>query len=161
MARALIVGCGCRGQLLGRALQQEGWEARGTTRSPARLDEIGSTGIEAVVADPDRIGSVLEWVHDVAVVVWLLGSAIAEPEVIAAIHGPRLEHLLRKLVDTPVRGLVYEAAGGVPAERLEQGVGIVRTASETWSIPVEVVDASPEDPDAWAGAMKAAALGLA
>ena len=31
----------------------------------------------------------------------------------ADLHGPRLETLLERLVDTPVRGVVYEAAGTV------------------------------------------------
>ena len=40
-----------------------------------------------------------------------------EREELAAIHGPRLERLLEKLVDTPVRGFAYEDEGSVPAER--------------------------------------------
>ena len=35
MARALIVGCGCRGRELGSALAAAGWQVRGTTRDPA------------------------------------------------------------------------------------------------------------------------------
>ena len=73
-------------------------------------------------------------------VFWLLGSALGEPEVIAAVHGPRLERLMEKLVDTPVRGFVYEAAGRVQRRHLERGAAIVREAAERWRIPVEVVD---------------------
>ena len=113
-------------------------------------------GIESAVADPDHPGTLLDLVGDVAVVHWLLGSAEAEPEVIAAIHGPRLERLLEKLVDSPVRGFVYEAAGGVPRLHLERGAGIVRSAAETWRIPVEVVEVDPTDFDQWLEAMTAA-----
>ena len=51
MARALIVGCGCRGRELGAALAQRGWLVRGTSREPASLAAIEAAGIEAVVAD--------------------------------------------------------------------------------------------------------------
>ena len=113
--------------------------------------------MEAVVADPDRVGSILDQVGDVALVFWLLGSALGEPEAIAAIHGPRLERLMEKLVDTPVRGFVYEGAGRVPRRHLEGGAEIVREAAERWRIPVEVVDEDPGDWEAWTEAMLAAA----
>lgn len=161
MARALIVGCGCRGQSLGRALARRGWAVRGSTRTPERLEEIASAGIEAVPADPDRVGTVLEQLDGVTLVFWIMGSALGEPEVIAAVHGPRLERLMEKLVDTPVRGLVYEAAGQVQPARLEEGAAIVRRAAETWNIPVELVETDPADHGAWLDAMLAAAERLA
>ena len=160
MARALIVACGCRGRLLGERLLAEGWEVRGTTRREVGLEAIEAAGIEPALADPDRPGTVLDLVGDVTVVHWLLGSAQAEPEVIAAIHGPRLERTMEKLVDTPVRGFVYEAAGRVQRHHLELGEGIVRAAAETWRVPVEVVDADPGDPREWAGEMVVATLRL-
>lgn len=160
MARALIVGCGCRGQALARALAREGWTVRGTSRGPERLEEIASTGIEAVEADPDRVGTLLELLGDVTLVYWLMGSALGEPEVIAAIHGPRLERFMEKLVDTPVRGVVYEAAGGVQQRRLEEGAAIVRGAGATWNVPIEIVENDPADHAAWVEAMLAAARRL-
>ncbi len=160
MARALIVGCGCRGRLLGGRLLDEGWEVRGTSRRPEGLEAIEAAGIEPALADPDRPATLLDLVGDVTVVHWLLGAAQAEPEVIAAIHGPRLEHLLEKLVDTPVRGFVYEAEGRVQSRYLEGGEAIVRAAAETWRIPVEMVKADPADPSAWAEEMLAATLRL-
>lgn len=160
MARALIVGCGCRGRLLGERLLAEGWATRGTSRRDDGLAAIEAAGIEPALADPDRPAILLDLVDDVTVVHWLLGSAQAEPEVIAAIHGPRLERVLEKLVDTPVRGFVYEAAGRVQRHHLERGEGIVRAAAETWRIPVEVVDADPADSQAWADEMVAATLRL-
>ena len=154
MARALLVGCGCRGRALGRALRDDGWEVRGTTRDRERLGEIERAGIAAVVADPDRVGTVLDHVGDVAIVAWLLGSAVGDAEVVAAIHGPRLERLLEELVDTPVRGLVYEGAGEVGPRRLRQGADIVRGAAERWRIPVEVVEQQPAERRAWVEAAR-------
>jgi nucleoside-diphosphate-sugar epimerase len=156
VARALLVACGCRGRALGARLREAGWQVRGTTRDPGNSDEILAAGLEAAVADPDRVGTVLEQVGDVTLLFWLLGSADGDAEVVAALHGPRLERLLEELVDTPVRGVVYEAAGSVPAEVLEGGAVIVTTASERWRIPMEIVDADPVDWESWLDAMLAA-----
>lgn len=153
MARSLIVGCGCRGRALGNRLAGEGWSLRGTTRDPRRSADIEAAGIEPAIADPDRPGMLLDLVGDVTVVHWLLGSAHAEPALIAAIHGPRLERLLERLVETPVRGFVYEAAGDVQSQHLQRGAEIVRAAADTWRIPVEVVEADPVPVDRWLAAM--------
>jgi hypothetical protein len=112
--------------------------------------------LEAVVADPDRPATILDQVGDVTLVYWLLGSALGQPEALAAVHGPRLERLMEKLVDTPVRGFVYEAAGGVERRHLERGAAIVREAADRWRIPVQVVTQDPEDWEAWTEAMLAA-----
>lgn len=121
---------------------------------------IEAASIEPALADPDRPATLLDLVGDVTVVHWLLGSAQAEPEVIAAIHGPRLERMLEKLVDTPVRGFIYEAAGRVQRHHLERGVGIVRAAADTWRVPVEIVLIDPAEPQAWVEAMLAATARL-
>ncbi|MGN6253437.1 MAG: hypothetical protein ACTHO8_00370 [Solirubrobacterales bacterium] len=131
MARALIVGCGCRGRELGEGLLAAGWAVRGTSRRPEGLGAIEAAGIEAALADPDRPGTILELVGDVAVLVLLLGGARGSAELLAAIHGPRLERLMEHLVDTPVRGVVYEGTA--------EGGGIVRAAARAWRIPVEVI----------------------
>ena len=130
---------------------------RGTTRDPDKARDIAEAGLEPAVADPDRAASILDHVGDVTVVFWLLGSAVGEPEVLAAIHGPRLERVLEKLVDTPVRGFVYEAAGSVQRRHLEEGAGVVRQAAERWRIPVELAEEDPDDWEAWTDAMLAAA----
>lgn len=160
MARALIVGCGCRGRMLGERLLAEGWAVRGTSRHEEGLAAIEAAGIEAALADPDRPGTLLELVGDVAIVFYLLGSATGEAEMLAAIHGPRLERLMEHLVDTPVRGVAYEASGSVDAALLEAGAEIVMAASRTWRIPVEIVDEGSEDPATWSQQMVDLALGL-
>jgi len=136
VARALIVGCGCRGRELGERLLADGWAVRGTSRREEGLAAIEAAGIEPALADPDRPGSILELINDVAVLVLLLGSAEGSEEQLAAIHGPRLERLMEHLVETPVRGVVYEGAEG--------GAGVVRAAARTWRIPVELVAAESD-----------------
>jgi hypothetical protein len=130
---------------------------RGTTRDPGSAEDILAAGLEAAVADPRRLGTILEQVADVTLVFWLLGAARGEPGALAAIHGELLERLLRMLVDTPVRGFVYEGAGGVDRDHRERGAAIVREAAARWRIPVEVVDQDPCDWEAWTEAMLAAA----
>jgi uncharacterized protein YbjT (DUF2867 family) len=138
----------------------EGWAVRGTSRRDEGQGTIEAAGIEPALADPDRPGTVLDLVGDVTVVHWLLGSAEGEPEAIEAIHGPRLERTLEKLVDTPVRGFVYEAAGSVDPASLKCGAAAVRAAGERWRIPVAVLEADPCDASAWVETALTATLDL-
>lgn len=156
MARALIVGCGCRGRSLGTALIADGWQVRGTSRREAGLELIEAAGIEPAEADPDRIATLAGHVEGVTVVYWLLGSVVGAAEA-EAVNGPRLERMLEEIVDTPVRGFVYEAAGRAGASALEAGSAAVHAARERWRIPVELVDADPGAHESWRAAMLAAA----
>jgi uncharacterized protein YbjT (DUF2867 family) len=128
VARVLIVPCGCRGQALARELVAAGHAVRGTSRSPDRTAAIAEAGAEPYVGDPDRIGTLMGALAGVTVVCWLLGN-VPDPE----LHGGRLRMLFEKLVDTPVRGVVYERA-------LPGGEEIARDAAERWRIPVEIVE---------------------
>jgi hypothetical protein len=159
LARALIVGCGCHGRELGVELGGMGWQVRGTSRRPEALETIETAGIESAHADPDRAGTVLALCGDVAVVVWLLGSATGPPEATHAIHGPRLESLLEKLVDSPVRGFAYEATGAVAAETLAEGARITERAGVRWRIPVTLLAGERGD-GGWAGRSAASVAGL-
>jgi hypothetical protein len=127
---------------------------RGTTRDAAGLPAIEAAGIEAVEADPDRLGTLMTQLAGVTVVCWLLGSA--EGDNVPELHGPRLETLLERLVDTPVRGIVYEAAGTTEASLLSGGAAAVKAAAERWRMPAEVVNADPADHAGWLAAMRAA-----
>jgi uncharacterized protein YbjT (DUF2867 family) len=149
MARALIVGCGCHGRELGGELRGRDWLVRGTSRGPDGVAAIAAAGLEGALADPDRPGTILELVGDITAVVWLLGSAVGAPLEVEAIHGPRLERLLEKLVDTPVRGFAYESAGDAPAAVLRGGAEIAARAAERWRIPVAMLDAPRGEPG-WA-----------
>jgi uncharacterized protein YbjT (DUF2867 family) len=149
MARALLVGCGCRARGLGARLREDGWQVRGTTRDGSNAAAIGAAGIEPAIADPDRVGTVLDHVADVTVVAWLLGSADGEPDDVRALHGPRLERLCEELVDTPVRGIAYEAAGTAPAGALEAGRGVLDAAAKRWRIPFALIEHDPGDHEGW------------
>ncbi|MBS1883975.1 MAG: hypothetical protein JSS97_13590 [Actinobacteria bacterium] len=144
MARALIVGCGCSGRALGSELREEGWEVRGTSRTEEGLVAIEAAGIEPARADPERPGTILDLVGDVTVVLWLLGSAKGSGENLAAVHGDRLEALLERFVETPVRGFAYEGVGTVDPKLLAGGAELVRRAEQTWRIPAAVTE-TPRD----------------
>jgi hypothetical protein len=137
---------------LAARLRQEGHAVRGTTRDPARKAAIERAGAEAALADPGRLATLIPQLEGVSAICWLLGSAAEAPE----LHGPRLRTLMERLVDTPVRGLVYEAAGSVDGELLARGSDIVRGASATWRIPVEVVEEDPAAHVEWLAAATAA-----
>jgi nucleoside-diphosphate-sugar epimerase len=154
VARILIVGCGCRGRALAEELLAAGHAVRGTTRDAGRLGAIEGAGAEGVVADPDRLGTLMGQLAGVSAICWLMGSASGEA--VAELHGPRLRTMLERLVDTPVRGVVYEAAGSVDADVLAGGAAAVREAAATWRMPAEVVEADPADHAGWLRAMTAA-----
>ncbi|MBA2764605.1 MAG: NAD(P)H-binding protein [Thermoleophilaceae bacterium] len=149
MARVLVVGCGCRGRELATRLLAQGYAVRGTTRDPARVEQIEATGAEAVIANPDRLATIAVALEGVTVLCWLMGSAVGEPEAIDALHGPRLESLLGALVDTPVRGFVYEASGTVEAGALERGRALVEGAHRAHRMPVAFLEAPPADRETW------------
>jgi hypothetical protein len=152
VARVLIVGCGCRGSALAARLRETGHAVRGTTRDPDRAGSIEAAGAEAAVADPDRLATIVPQLAGVSVICWLLGTARDGPD----LHGARLQTLMERLVDTPVRGLAYEAAGSVDGDLLAGGAEIVRRASAVWHIPVEVVREDPAAHEPWLAAMAAA-----
>ena len=160
MARVLIVGCGCRGRQLAAALAEGGYAVRGTTRAADQVPAIEATGAEGVVADPDRLGTLLPALAGVSVICWLMGNVTGEPDRVAALHGPRLRSMLEKLVDTPVRGMVYEAAGTLAPELFEEGAAIAAAASGTYRMPVRVIDCEPSDPPRWLAAMLAGIEGV-
>jgi uncharacterized protein YbjT (DUF2867 family) len=160
VARALIVGCGCSGRALGGELLEEGWAVRGTSRDAEGLAAIEAAGIEPARADPEQPGTILELVDDVAIVIWLLGSAKGSAQGLATIHGPRLESLLERMVETPVRGFIYEGAGTVDASVLASGAELARNAEATWRIPVAVTKTSREQGPAWAEELENAVVEL-
>jgi uncharacterized protein YbjT (DUF2867 family) len=156
VARVLIVGCGCRGQALARELVAAGHAVRGTTRDPRRFAAIEAAGAEPYLGDPDRIATLMDALTATTIVCWLMGSATGDEERVRELHGGRLRMLCEKVVDTPVRGLVYEAGGSVPAAWREEGELIARGARATWNIPLEVLGTDPADCEAWRREARAA-----
>ena len=148
MARVLIVPCGCRGRELASSLVEAGHAVRGTTRSRDHAGAIRDAGAEPFIGDPDRIGTLMDALYGVTVVCWLMGT-LPVPE----LHEGRLRMLWEKLVDTPVRGVVYEGC-------LPQGEEVARAAAATWQIPLQILRTDPRDHGAWLRAATTAVAAL-
>jgi len=149
LARCLIIGCGCRGQLLARELISAGNAVRGTTRSDERVGAIEASGAEAAVADPDRVATLVPALDHVSVACILLGSAVGSPAELQALHTSRLEMLLTKLVDTTARGVVYEARGSVDQSLLSEGAERVRAFAQRSLAACRFLEADPGSPREW------------
>ena len=145
--RVLMLGGGCRGLALTRALVEEGHAVRLVTRAEARRAEIEAAGAECFIGDPDVVGTLRYALDSVTVLAHLLSTASGAPEKLEALHGSRLQMLLEKSTDTTVRGVVYERGGG--EAELER-------ARATNELRYELITADPRDQDAWlAGARSA------
>jgi uncharacterized protein YbjT (DUF2867 family) len=149
VARCLIVGCGCWGLELAAALRTAGHAVRGTTRDPERRAEIEAAGVEPFVGDPNLVGTLAPALAHVGVACVLLGSATGSEERLTALHGTRLDMLLERMLDTTVRGVVYQAAGSVDPALLSSGADRVRYACERSLIPYELLTADPASDGGW------------
>lgn len=145
----MIIGCGCRGLALTRVLTADGHAVRGTTRRPAWATEIEAGGAEAHIGDPDRVATIAPAFDHVTIACVLLGSAAGASAQIDALHGPRLEMLLTRMLDTTVRAIVYESAGSVDPDVLAGGAERVRTVCQASLIPYAFLDADPGAHQAW------------
>lgn len=160
MARVLIVGCGCRGRALARRLADDGHAVRGTTRDPARTAVIEAVAAEPWVGDPQRLATMTGALDAVTVVCWLLASAHGSAQHVRALHDERLAAFLRELVDSTVRGFVYEAVGSADPAVLARGRELTAVARRTWQLPAACVEAEPGRPDEWTRAAYAAVRSL-
>ncbi|HEV2944270.1 MAG TPA: hypothetical protein VGX26_04060 [Solirubrobacteraceae bacterium] len=149
MARILIVGGGCRGRGLTAGLVADGHAVRVTTRTEAGRAVIEASGAECWIGTPERLGTLRGALENVTIVCWLLGAVRGSEEEVHALHGSRLEFFLSQVIDTTVRGFVYEAAGTVSDDALAGGERIVRALGERNAIPVAFLRAGLEDPGAW------------
>jgi hypothetical protein len=112
MARVLIIDSGSRIAAAEAALSEAGYAVRSVT--------------------PDLAGDIVDALENVTVVAYLLGDA-TDP----ATHDEMLETVLLKVVDTGVRGFVYEPASDEPNAHVEHAIA-------TWHLSVAELD-SGED----------------
>lgn len=123
MARVLIVDRAGRGGAVAGALRDRGYAVR------------------EVEGEPLLPGHVFDALENVAVVCWLMGAgAGADAGPGPEANGEQLESVLLKVVDTGVRGFVFETPDGTANTHIEY-------ARDTWHIPVEQIPAG--DGDAW------------
>jgi NAD(P)-dependent dehydrogenase (short-subunit alcohol dehydrogenase family) len=150
VARLLVLGGSShRALALARDLTAEGHAVRAVTRSEEHRQAIEAAGAECWIGDPDVVGTLRYALENVTILVWALGTAAGSPEQVAALHGPRLEMMLSKTIDTTVRGVVYEAAGSVGSDVLASGIVELRRMCERNEIPYAILDEEPAPPEAW------------
>lgn len=87
--------------------------------------------MRSVTADPLLPGRVVDALDGVAVVCWLLGR---DDDAVPEVNAQQLETVLLKIVDTGVRGFVFERPGDGANAQVEH-------ARDTWRIPVAEVEA--------------------
>lgn len=144
----MVGGGSCRGLALTRTLAADGHAVRVVTRTEERRAAIEAAGGECWIGTPDVIGTLRYALDNVTVLLWLLGTA--EGGDIAALHGSRLGMMLERVTDSTVRGVVYEAAGTVPADALAAGEHEISEANRKNEIPFRLLEADPRaDQDAW------------
>jgi hypothetical protein len=165
MTRILIVGGGCRGRALASELGREGHALRVTSRSVARRGAIEAVGAECWLGTPERLDTLCGALENVTLACWLLGSASVSAKALRLLHGPRLEAFVRLLIDTTVRGFIYEAPvaalpAGRAAELAAEGERIVRGLAERNAIPRAVIRVDPREGERWLQAARAAVGGL-
>ncbi|HWI22598.1 MAG TPA: hypothetical protein VNT22_08290 [Baekduia sp.] len=138
-----VGGSGDRGLQLARVLISEGHAVRAAVDESHRA-AVEAAGCECWVGDPDRIGSLRYALENVTVLLWMLGDVDR-----AELHGPRLQMMMERTIDTTVRGVTYETFGPHGDEGREV---VVRMATKN-EIPFVLIDRDPEDVDAWLAAV--------
>jgi len=145
VARILVVGGGCRGRELAGWLTGHGHAVRITSRSPRARAQIERVGAECWTGTPERLATLRGALDGVTVACWLLAGA--EPE---ELHTVRLEFFLTQMIDTTVRGFVYEGRGTTSAaEALAEGEQIARRVCERNVIPLAVLDRTAAEGELW------------
>ncbi|MGH2841036.1 MAG: hypothetical protein ACRDKY_09460 [Solirubrobacteraceae bacterium] len=152
--RVLLVGGGCRGLGLTRNLVADGHAVRAVTRDERNREAIEAAGGECWIGDPNVVGTLRYALESVTILVWALGTARGTAEEVAALHGPRLEMMLSRTIDSTVRGVVYEAAGPVGADVLAAGAAELRSTCELNEIPYALVQENPSAAGAWEAAAR-------
>lgn len=149
MARILILGGGERGVWLAGKLGEQGHATRILTRQEGRRAAIEQAGAQCVIGDPDRLGTLIGALDGVSIACWLLGCAHGDEDQVRALHDLRLRSFMVKTIDTTIRGVLYEAAGAVPAQVLAGGAQIAAEVAERNEIPLALLCTDPADRERW------------
>ncbi len=133
---------------------RQGHAVRITTRTESGRAAIEAAGAECWVGTPERLSTLRAALESVTIVCWLLGMVTRRAgsdgeEEVRALHGSRLEFFLGQVIDTTVRGFVYEATGTAPGDALAEGERIVQRVAERNAIPTALLRAEVDDAEAW------------
>ena len=164
------MGGGCRGRALAQELRERGHAVRITTRSERGRAAIEATGAECWVGTPERLATLRGALDGVAIACWLLARAEGAEQQLLELHRERLQFFLTQLIDTTVRGFVYERGddrqladgrsgddqrreeGATPAAVLAAGEQTARRLTERNAIPLALLCADASERPAWLAA---------
>jgi hypothetical protein len=144
LARVLIIEGGDRALRLAELLVEEGHAVRLTTDDEDRREAITDLGAECWIGTPARLATLRAAIENVSVVCWLLAEMPADNGQLSDLHTSRLEFFLGQIIDSTVRGFVYETLGTtVPTELRERSTAIAQDICMRNLIPLQIVDADP------------------
>jgi hypothetical protein len=132
-----------------------------TTRTESGRAAIEATGAACLIGTPDRLASLRGALDGVTIACWMLATAEGDAAHRRALHGSRLESFLSQAIDTTMRGFVYETGDTGAAQNVgAEGERIVHAVAARNAIPVAILRADVEDPEAWQAAALDAVGGL-
>ena len=164
------MGGGCRGRELAKELREQGHALRISTRSEQGRAAIEATGAECWVGTPERLATLRGVLDGVAIACWMLARAEGPERDLLELHNERLQFFLTQLIDTTVRGFVYERGDGrqlahergegdrrrderaTPAAVLAAGEQSARRLTERNKIPLALLCADASERSAWLAA---------
>lgn len=141
-----------------------------TTRSEAGRAAIEASGAECWVGTPERLATLRGVLDGVAIACWMFARAQGSERELRELHSERLEFFLTQVIDSTVRGFVFEGAGaqagaggaedGAPhdtrAAALAAGEATARRLSARNEIPLELLHAAALEDTEWLAAAGAA-----
>lgn len=160
MARLLIVGGGERCVSLSQALKERGHVTRIVASGEGEREALKRAGAECWIGDPLRLATMTGALEGVTIVCWLLGDANGSEEEVEALHDARLRAFLERVIDSTVRGVVYEASGSAPESVLSRGTDVAREMTERNAIPLRLLTESPTQRERWMEEARAAVASL-
>ncbi len=114
-SKVLIIGCGYVGTALAERLVTAGSACVGTTTTPARLNEIKSTGARAEILDIGDRSALRAILSDCETVVLSIAPKSRDADY-RDVYLAAANHLMAAVADSPVRHVVYTSSTRVYAQ---------------------------------------------
>lgn len=157
MARVLVCVDPARSEEFARAFADQPFAVQ------LAVDGGTPGGGEAVAFDALRLGTLLPLLAGTSCLCWCFGMPARPAAEQRELHTTRLQSVLERIVDSPVRAFVYEAPAAAPAAEgavdLTPSGELVRSWCERLRIRHAIVDTEP-GPQVAARQVAAAALAL-
>jgi len=142
----LLIGGGERGRTLASDVRAAGNVVRHHDPYEAGRAPIEATGAECWIGTPDPAGHAGRALDGVAIACWLARQRLRDARGTRRSSTARaFSSSSRRPIDTPIRGLLYEAAGSVGRRPLARGAEVIGPRASLNAIPLEILHADPAD----------------